>query len=90
MDWVFLSFGGFLIGSVMYTGWYTTRHEPEAKPGYAFIGLGIFVVVVINTWLDFSRHISNWFRTATLFGYLLVAFGLFLITRERRQRERNE
>jgi len=87
LDWAFLAFGGFLLGSVFYTGYYTTRYEPEAKPGYAFIGLGIFISVSINTWLDFSRDTSNWFRTGTVIGYFIIAIGLVLLVRERRGRQ---
>jgi hypothetical protein len=87
-DWVFLGIGGFLIGSVAYTGWCTTREEPEAKPGYALIGIGVACVVSVNTWLDFFRDTAGWFRALTLIGYVLVAVGLVLIVRERRQRGR--
>jgi len=85
-DWVFLGIGGFLLGSVAYVGWHTTRYEPQAKPGYALIGIGTAVVVAVNTWLDFIRDTSGWFRISTILGYVLVAAGLVSIVRERRRR----
>jgi len=89
MDWAFLAIGGFLLGSVAYTGWYTTRIEPEVRGGYATIGAGVALVVCVNTWVDFVRDSSDWFRAFTLVGYLLVAAGLTLIVRERRTEQRS-
>ena len=86
MDYLFLGVSGFLVGSVGYAGWYTTRYEPEAKPAYTLIGLGVLLVVAINTWVDFVRDQSDWFRGATLLGYAIVALGLVMLTRERKQR----
>ena len=86
MDWAFLAISGFLVGSLLYTGWYTTRYEPQAKVPYAVIGFGVVLVVFVNTWLDFVRDQSNWFRGTTLLGYAIVALGLTLLVRERRQR----
>jgi hypothetical protein len=86
MDWAFLAISGFLLGSLMYTGWYTTRYEPQAKIPYAVIGAGVTLVVVVNTWLDFIRNQSTWFRVATIIGYAFVAAGLTLLVRERRYR----
>lgn len=84
---LYLAAGGFLLGNVAYTGWYTTRYEPKTKPGYAFIGVGAFVVIAIATYLDFYvDEISDWYEIGTFIGYFLVAVGLGLITRECRRR----
>jgi len=85
MDWVFLSVGGFLVGAFLYAAYYTTTYEPEVKLGYTIVGVGIVVVVTVNTWLDFFSNRSNWFRGATLLGYAFVAAGLILIVIERRR-----
>jgi peptidoglycan/LPS O-acetylase OafA/YrhL len=86
MDWAFLAIGGFLVGSLLYAGWYTTRYEPEARTAYALIGAGVLLVVAVNTWVDFVRDQSDWFRAATLLGYAIIAAGLVLLVRERRAR----
>jgi hypothetical protein len=86
MDLFFLAAGGFLLGSVFYTGYYTTRYEPEVKLGYAVIGLGVLVTVVIDTWLNFFRDASDWFRLGTFLGYLIITIGLILIVRVRRKK----
>ena len=88
MDWAFLAIGGFLLGSVLYSGYYTTRFEPEVKGGYGIIGIGIFISVATNTYVDFFRDTSDWFRAMTLFGYLTVAVGLIILIRERRKHRR--
>lgn len=90
MDWVYLSVTGFLLGSLFYAAFYTTSYEPEAKAAYATIGLGVLVVVVVNTWLDFAHARSDWWRSAILVGYALVTAGLVLLVRERRARARRE
>jgi hypothetical protein len=89
MDWVFLSVGGFLVGVFLYTGWYTTRYEPEVRTGYAVIGLGIALSVAVNTWVDFAHDVDNWYRGAVLAGYATVAAGLVLIIVERRKENRD-
>jgi hypothetical protein len=86
MDWAYLVLGGFLLGSVARTGWYTTRYEPQARPGYALIGTGVALVVAIGTWVDWQRDVTDWLRAVMLVGYTLVAAGLTLIARERRER----
>jgi tetrahydromethanopterin S-methyltransferase subunit E len=86
MDLIFLAVSGFLLGSVFYIGWYTIKDEPEAKPGYALIGLGVAIDVFVNTWIAFIRDTSTWFRVGEIVGYIFVAAGLVLITRERRRR----
>lgn len=86
MDWAFLSISGFLVGSLFYAAAYTTRYEPEARSAYALIGLGVVVVVFVNTWLDFVRDQSDFFRAATLIGYALVTAGLVVLVRVRRAR----
>jgi len=83
-DYVFMGIGGFLIGAVLYSGYYTTRYEPEVKYGYAIVGIGVIISVIINTWLDFFHKASDWFRYGTLLGYSIVALGLIIIIRERR------
>lgn len=85
-DILFLGVGGFLLGAFAYTGWYTTRYEPEAKLGYGLMGLGIGVNVAINVWLDFQVESTNWYIVATFIGYGLVAAGLVAIIRERRRK----
>jgi hypothetical protein len=87
-DIAFLGVGGFLVGSLAYTAWYTTRYEPETKLGYTVLGIGAVVVVVENTWLDFQVDASHWFLTVQLIGFLFVAAGLALITKARRDRRR--
>jgi len=86
MDWAFLAISGFLLGSLGYTGWYTTRWEPEARLPYAVIGIGVVLVVTVNTWIDFIRDVSDWFRATTILGYAIVAAGLTLLVKERRGR----
>ena len=84
-DYLFLAVGGFLLGAFLYSGYYTTKYEPEVKPGYLITGFGVMVVVLINTYIDFIReHVSDWYRSGTMIGYLFVALGLILINRERR------
>ena len=85
-DIAFLGVGGFLLGSLAYTGWFTTHYEPEARPGYAVIGAGVATAVVANTWLQFHTRASYWFLVAECAAFLLVAVGLILIVRERRRR----
>jgi hypothetical protein len=87
-DLAFLAVGGFLLGAVAYCAFYTTEDEPEVRFGYALIGIGVALVVAINTYLDFFyRHVPNWFRVGTMFGYLFVAVGLIFIIRERRSED---
>jgi uncharacterized protein (DUF983 family) len=84
-DILFLGVGGFLLGSLLYIGWYTTRYEPEAKPGYLVMGIGVVMAVTTNVWLEFQTDASYWFLGVTLIGYALVAVGLTLIVRARRK-----
>jgi hypothetical protein len=88
VDLLFLAVGGFLLGAVAYSGWYTTRYEPEVKAGYAVVGAGAGLVVAINTAVQFATDTSHWFLGATLVGYAIVAGGLTLIVRERRGERR--
>jgi len=87
MDWAFLAVTGFLLGSVLYTGWYTIRYEPEAKLAYALIGTGVLMVAGVNAYLDFYLDRSNWYRGALMVGYGTVASGLTLLVRSRRRRQ---
>lgn len=88
MDWVFLTVGGFLVGAFLYSGYFTTRYKPEVKLGYVVVGAGIVVTVAVNTWVDFTHDVSDWFRASVLLGYALVAAGLVVIVRGRRRRHR--
>lgn len=90
VDLLFLAVGGFLLGAVAYTGWFTTRYEPEVKPGYAFLGAGTALVVAISTAVDLVYDTKDWYRGSTLLGYALVAAGLTLIIRERRHAHPNK
>jgi len=85
MNWAYLFVGGLLLGAFLRTGYYTIRYEPEVEFGYAVTGLGIATSVLIGVYVDFARNLSPWYRAATLAGYLIVALGLVLINRERRQ-----
>ena len=85
LDLIYLGVGGFLIGSCMYTGWYTTRWEPEVRHGWAVVGIGIVITVTINVYVDVSRHIDGAWRGLNLLGYFVVALGLAMIVRERRE-----
>jgi len=87
MDWVFLIVGGFLLGVFFYCGYYTTRYEPDVRHGYEVVGVGILLAVGLNTWIDFSRHIKDWYRGLTLISYAIVAIGLGLIVHSRRSRK---
>jgi len=82
---VYLAIGGFLVGSFLYTGWYTTQYEPNVRPGYVVVGMGIVLSVILNSWLTFYRPEHTWFRFLTLGAYALVALGLLFIVRERRK-----
>lgn len=88
MTWVYLTVGGFLLGSVLYSGWYTTRFEPEARVPYAFIGVGVGVAVAVSAWVEFGQDRPTWVRVGVLAGYLIVAVGLTLLIRERRRAHR--
>jgi hypothetical protein len=90
VDWAFLVVGGFLLGALLYTAQYTTRYEPEVKPGYALLGVGIVLSVGVNTAVDFTHNISNWYRGSILATYAVVTAALVLITLERRHRYRDE
>jgi len=84
MTYAYLSIGGFLLGSFLYTGWYTTRTEPEVRHGYLIVGAGISLSVFLDAWLTFRRPEPVPYRLATLAAYAVVALGLLLIVRERR------
>lgn len=88
MDYAFLAVGGFLLGAFFYTGYYATLYEPDVKPGYVLLGVGILVSVATNAWVDLFRDISNWFRGFTLLAYLFITAGLTFISRRRHARER--
>src|SRR5262245_51546373 len=90
MDWAYLGVGGFLLGMLFRCAAYTIRYEPEVQRGYGLVGLGVFLVVTINTWVDLTRDLTDWFRAATLIGYALVGTGLVLIIRERRGAHQDE
>lgn len=84
LDWVFLSVGGFFLGAFLYSGYYTTKYEPEVKGGYTIIGAGITIAVSTSIYVDFTHRISDWWRGLTLLGYTIVSIGLVVIIRERR------
>ena len=88
-DFIFLALGGFLLGAFLFTGWYTTRFEPEVKYGYLVTGIGILISVGINTYLEFTVRRSNWFLGGTFAGYGVIALGLIMILRERRSETRD-
>jgi hypothetical protein len=88
MDVVFLAVAGFLLGSFFFTAYYTTKYEPGVRPGYLVVGGGIVISVIVNTWIDFIRDQSLWFRSAILLSYAFIAAGLVMIARDRRRRRR--
>jgi hypothetical protein len=90
MAWVELSVGGFLLGSFLYTAWFTTRFEPAARPGYLLIGAGILLSVATNVVLELEVDASTGYRALTLASYAVAAAGLVLIVRERRGARRRE
>jgi len=85
MTWAYLAVSGFLLGSVLYSGWYTTRAEPEARLPYALIGVGATLAIALSSYVEFWSHRPTWIRVGVLDGYLLVAIGLVLLVRERRR-----
>jgi hypothetical protein len=82
---VFAAATGFLLGSLLYSGHYTLRWEPQAKPAYGLIGAGLVTSVAINTWADYVRDVSDWFMTGTVITYGFVTGGLVILARCRRR-----
>lgn len=85
MTWAYLAVGGFLLGSVAYAGYYTTRYEPEVKPGYLVLGFGILVNVGLNTYVGYERDVQWWILALVLLAYATITAGLVLITLARRR-----
>jgi hypothetical protein len=85
MEWASLTIGGFLMGSILYVGYFTTREEPELKFGYFLLGLGIFLTVGVNIYVDFAYDISKWYKAVTLTAYTFVTAGLVDIMIQRRR-----
>lgn len=90
MDWFFIAVSGFLLGMFFYCGWYSTAFEPEVRWGYAVVGVGIVVSVIVAIYVDLNRHINDWLRGATLLAYALVATGLALIVMARKKERASE
>jgi hypothetical protein len=86
MPYVYIGIAGFLLGSFLYTGYYSVQYEPDVKFGYALIAIGISIAVGVTAWIDFIREHDGWYRGVTLLGYLLIALGLTSIVRARRRR----
>ena len=87
-DWIFLAVGGFLVGIVLCTGYYTVKYEPEARLGWTLIAIGGTISVAINLWVEYFRDVSGWFRSWTLVGYAVIALGLVFLLRARRRSHR--
>jgi len=86
MDYVYIGIGGFLLGSFLYTGYYTVQYEPDVKFGYILVGIGMIIAVSVTAYVDFLRERNGWYRGLTLLGYSVIAAGLTSIVRARNRR----
>jgi uncharacterized membrane protein len=88
VDWVFLALGGFLLGSTFFAGYYATRSEPQLKPGYLIIGVGLLVNVGVSSWMEHANVADTWIRATVLVSYAVGTAGLVWITYIRRRNQR--